>query len=145
MGKEVLQKNIMRLIKDNGYSIAEVERMAKIQKNRVFNLIKGITTNPSQKLLESIAKFFKMTVSDLYKDQLNKGIPVTDDDLSLMMDIMQNIITEIKNSNIKFFSHQIIHIFDDVYLYTKHAQSTKADVTYIKWALKQHSSNQFDV
>lgn len=137
MSYNTLQKNLEKLIKDNNYQIADLERKAGVRKNNIYNIIKGISKKPSAELLQAVADVFGVTIKDLFTIPTTSYPSLTPEDLDLLIKVAERVILEIKAQRLNVSCVDVTLMINEVFNYSSESKLPTPDEKFIKWILKQ--------
>ena len=143
MTNNILQKNLARLLKEQGIHPFELERRAGLKKNNVYNIIKGLSKKPSAELIQSVANALGVSMKDL----IDNPTPAQEaymnaKHLNLIIDIIKKITPYIESLNLKLKYSQILTIISEVYNYSLTSNFMEADERFIKWTLQDYAMKQ---
>ena len=119
MSNNVLQQNLIKLVKESGEQIAGLERRAGLKKNNIYNIIKGITKNPSTRVLRAVADVFEITVQELHINQHDQSVDSENDDTSYLSQVFYNVLKQIRLHDYNFQYNEITAIVNEVFEYSK--------------------------
>jgi transcriptional regulator with XRE-family HTH domain len=136
MSYNSLKKNLERLVKDNDYQIAELERRASLKKNNVYNILKGITKKPSAEILQAIADVFGITVKDLYNDYKLPPAVLNDADYSLLIETCSCVIKCLQKEKVDVSCADVTILINETFSFAKDNNADMPDEKFIKWQIK---------
>lgn len=139
MSHIALKINLERLLKKYDYTTGDLERIAGLKKNNIYNILEGRSKKPSAEVLQSIANIFGITVNDLLHNQdvQPQSRLTTSNNFSLFVAITKLVAEEILSQEIKATCSEITTIITEVYKYTVESNLLEADQKFIRWLVKQ--------
>lgn len=141
MSNIILQQNLERIIKERGYHVQELEREARVGKNSIYYILKGIVKKPSAALVQSIADAIGVTVRDLLTSPIKIDI-LDKKSLDLINSITSGVIKQVKESGYQLTYVDVTNIVKELFDYTTSGGGLKPDQNLIRWVLQQKCSNK---
>lgn len=138
MSNTALQKNLEKFIKDGHYQIADLERKAGLSKNNIYNIVKGISKNPSADKLHAIATVLGIHVNDLFRSTIGKDeLQMTTEDFQLLERVVQDMIRVAQELGLKITCAQFSSAINQIFDYSITVGGYEPDEKFIRWTLQQ--------
>jgi len=145
MSDTVLQKNLYKFIKERNIQITELERKAKLKKNSVYNIVKGISRKPSAEILQTIADTLGVSIKDLYDPNIKVNDYLNEDDYSLLEKILPEIIKTINKLNLVVSEIEFSQVLSEVFRYYRPVSDEIIKNEVIEWILQQRVQEKYSV
>ena len=138
MSSTALQKNLEQFIKDGHHQIADLERKAGLSKNNIYNIVRGISKNPSADKLHAIATVLGVHVNDLFRSTIGKEEPqMTSADFQLLERVVQDMIKIAQELELKITCAQFSSAISQIFDYSVSVGGYEPDEKFIRWTLQQ--------
>lgn len=72
--REAINKKIMMLCEESGYSINSLANMAGIPPTTLYSMFDGKCKNPGIKTIKILCDFFEISIRDFFNDELFNDI-----------------------------------------------------------------------
>lgn len=142
MGTEkILQTNLQKLLNKQGLSCAEVERRAGLNQNNLYYVLKGITKNPSSKILQAVSETLGVTVNDLYNSSFDNILEenkfLNGEHINLLRKILDELSMEIESQKLQITENILFTLMREIYDFSKFGNKNTVDKDFIRWAIHQ--------
>ena len=151
----ILKEKIIDYMKEKKLSIAALERQAGLSIHSIRNILKDRIKKPSAQSLQIIAETVECSLADLiqkspYRNRKIKKIirPLIKkencmilDDIELMRECSQTIITLVKDEGKSLSINDYLNILKNVYSYSASEKIRKVDHKFSKWFIDYTRNN----
>lgn len=138
MAISILKQNLEKIIKERNLQIVDLERKAGLKKNNVYNIVKGISKNPSAQNIQAIADTLGVSIQSLYSETKNKNEFLNKEKLDLITKVAAIIAEEVINLNIKITYQEYIDLLGKIFEYNNLSGSKdwgESDYRFAQWLL----------
>lgn len=137
MSYKQLQQNLQKLLDSNEYEIGELENKARLKKNSVYNILKGLSKKPSGEALQAIADVFDISVKDLLTTLPNNNFSLSKEDYQLISKVTQELANELTTQNKEVGLTEFFKVLKEIFNYSKESSASEPDIKFTKWVIKQ--------
>lgn len=131
----LLQSNLNKIIKERNLQIVDLERKAGLKKNSVYNIVKGISKNPSVQSVQAIAEALGMSTEKLCLETKNKDDYLTSEKLNLITRLSNIIAEEVNQLGVKITYAEYVDILGKILDYDNLSKDGEPKYRFAQWLL----------
>lgn len=132
-----IKHNLTQKMRELNLSMLALEKKSNLKRGVVSNIVNGLSLNPTSETLIALADTFGCSVDELLgrtvtphiQQQINNS-PLNE---KLLLNTVEVIIKELKNTSKSISTDQSISIIKEVYRYSQEKNDNIADIDFVRW------------